>query len=45
VDPYLVKQIKQSSEIHSHDVPELPALLQLDENDAGMKIRRGANTD
>jgi hypothetical protein len=27
VDPYLVKQIKQSSEIHSHDVPELPALL------------------
>ena len=45
MDPYLVKQIKQSSEIHSHDVPELPALLQLDENDAGMKIRRGATAD
>ena len=45
VDPYLVKQIKQSSEIHSHDVPELPALLQLDENDAGMKKIRGTNND
>ena len=44
VDPYLVKQIKLSSDNGSTDQIELPHLLQLDENDAGMKkIRSTVN--